>query len=260
MFTVGRIKTTYEATNTCLLKTPYELLHDGDEFLCLKYSFYRYPISMSESPPFVVTGQFDKALLIAANPGHGHADISEVCDEVEQLAAFLSSQNVDCTILNSDDATIDEFIRRFEGNSFDLVHFACHSVFDSVNPDTSSLVLGTPLSGPQHLDAISLRKYMRDVEVQIAFLNSCRSASEGNSRDSSGLVDCIVRGGVPCVIGMQWPISSNRAVWIAIEFYRRLLAGDSPESALRKTRRALGTTHGWEDLSWGCPVLVQVPK
>jgi CHAT domain len=259
-FTVGRIKTKYEAINASLLKTPYELLHDGDDFLCLKYSFYRYPISVAESPPFVVTGRFNRALLVAANPGHGYADISEVFDEVQQISKSLSSKDVDCTILDADHATIDEFIRCFEANSFDLVHFACHSVFDSVNPDKSAIVLGTPSSGPQHLDAISLRKYMRDVEVQIAFLNSCRSASEGIPRDSAGLVDCIVRGGVPCVIGMQWPISSDHAVWIAIEFYRRLLAGDSPESALRKTRRAFGTTHGWEDLSWGCPVLVQVPR
>jgi hypothetical protein len=260
IFTINSHINPYYEKYSDLQRIPFELLHDGDDFLCLKYSLYRFPLDISKAPPFYITGNMKHALLIAANPCGCFANIPDVSEEISMIKELLSAKDCKCDVLDQNDATIDNVLRLLEEYSYDIIHIACHSSFDQENPEQSCLIIGNRSSGPQKLTAVSLRKYIRDCHTQLVFLNSCRSGTHGVLGDSYGLVDCIVRGGVPSAIGMQWPINSQRSVEISSEFYSRFIRGDTIESALRKCRRAIGTKNGWSDLSWACPILVQAPR
>lgn len=259
VFSIQVLPTQFLEENSVLKNFPFELLHDGDDFLSLKYSFFRYPTNMQNAPAFRFSGSLKRALLVASNPGGNLPNIPEVSDEIEVIKKIFKMGDIQCDTIDVEEASLESVIHLLETGSYDIVHIACHAEFDSKYPDKSSIILGDTFNNCQRLSALSLRKYFRDAKVQFAFLNCCHSAKQGTLNDSAGMVDAIVRGGVPSVIGMQWPIDSMIAVEIAKTFYSKFIQGDTPDSALRKTRKFIGSIYGWENLSWVCPILIQVP-
>ena len=70
---------------------------------------------------------------------------------------------------------------------------------------------------------------------------------------SLGLVDAVVRTGVPIVIGHRWPLlDSNAAVRLVQTFYEKLLGESAPEQAMLWARRSVKQ----HDPTWASPVMV----
>jgi len=95
-------------------------------------------------------------------------------------------------------------------------------------------------------------------ELRLVFLNSCESAQVGHRPGQDpllGLAAALVRGGMPAVIAMQFPVSDEAARVFSEAVYRSLAHGNPLDAAVADGRLALYREKpgSWE---WITPVLV----
>lgn len=229
----------------CML--PWELLHNGEDFLTLLLPVARTPIQVTETQQSV--GPVRRILLVVpeSDLGEALAETQAVYDVlVKELALHVE-------VLAGSAATKEGVVRALNEGAFDALHYSGHSHHDPELADASHLVL----SEGRKLRADELRRIAQESGLKFIFLNSCASGSAaGYSQVGlAGLADAFVQSGVPCVIGMRWPISDRGARVLALTFYQALAEVGHPAEALRRARLAVGTAFDWEDPAWAAPLM-----
>ena len=105
----------------------------------------------------------------------------------------------------------------FAGNTFDIVHFAGHSVRADA---TGKVFLAFPASAGRRVfpfDAEDFARLASESDTQLVILSSC----EG----TSGLaLSRMASRGVPAVAGFRWPVDDEDASLFTTEFHRELRA------------------------------------
>jgi CHAT domain-containing protein len=123
--------------------------------------------------------------------------------------------------------------------AFGIVHFATHTVVDYGKPDRSAIVLAP---GAEEEDGFLQAREIADLDLegQVVFLSSCRSASGPVFRGEGvlGLARAFFRAGARAVVGNLWPLRDEDAEAFMDEFSRRIASGQSLASALTGARRA----------------------
>jgi len=276
-------------SNNDALDVPFELLHDGSDYLGLQQPLVRF---LRNAQPSQATwaelhaGLEDRKpvriLLIAANTCSrqlGLPGIPLVDDEVEAvkktLAGFGDRFHVEA--LGSWE-THEELVRRKLEEAWHIIHYAGHGTYDASNPDDSRLhfwqrrcpqewwplvreraeeaerLRGTLCS----LRTADLRHYFEEKQPMLVYLSCCHSARAGHPHclaygKSLGLVDALVRTGVPLVVGHRWPlIDGDNSIRFVQTFYERLLRGYPPEHALLSAR----TSVGQYEANWASSLMV----
>ncbi len=244
-----------------LAAIPWELLHDGliDEhgrgFLGLKYPVYRLPTSVSSLGR--VTGQIEKALIVAADPTRQ----LEPDQEAGWLESTLAQAGVAVDVRLSDDADvgdpekIKDLIR--EGG-YQLLHFIGHGQFNPGDPARSKLILGRAKEKGKAITATALAQVARESNLILVFLSACEGAGEAGEKilpwQEAGLVEALIRAGVPATVGMRWIVGDGNSRLLVERFYETLLGGDPLEHALMLARWKLSDA-GQPD--WANPILTK---
>lgn len=130
----------------------------------------------------------------------------------------------------------------------DVIHFACHGIFNPASPLESALVMSAPGGGQRNLqslrmedlDLLTVSEIMRlRISPSLVFLSACDT---GRSRVSGGdeLIG-LVRGffvaGSPTLITTLWPIDDQATAMLAVRFYENLLKKNMDKSeALREAK------------------------
>lgn len=91
----------------------------------------------------------------------------------------------------------------------------------------------------------------------IVYLSSCYSALTGSRSlltycSSLGIVDALVKAGVPIIVGHRLPLKDQASVKFANEFYQHLLRKYSPEISLLRARKSLPE----DDSAWASAVML----
>ncbi len=226
---------------------PWELLHNGEDFLALLLPLARTPIQATEfSQSF---GPVQRVLLIVPE-----SDLDEALVETQAIHDVLTKDlAIDVEVLLGQEATKEKIIQTLQMGAFDAIHYSGHSHHDPELASASHLVLNQG----RKLRAEELRRLIQECGLKFIFLNSCESGSAtGHSHVAlAGLADAFVQSGVPCVIGMRWPVSDRGARELALTFYQALAKLGDPAEALRRARLAVGTAFDWEDPAWAAPLL-----
>ena len=103
---------------------------------------------------------------------------------------------------------------------------------------------------------------VQDTPLRFVYLSSCWGARIAASDallddDFLGVMDGLVMGGVPVVIGFRWPVSDHGARLLARSFYSALLeSGDGFDEALYKARKTVADRIGRDERAWFSPILV----
>jgi CHAT domain-containing protein len=145
------------SSNSHALDLPLELLHDGNEYLALKHTFFRTIRRMQSGrsiclsfPALMQRKREEKkplrVLLVASNVcSEKLGPIPMVDKEIKKIKKKIQSiipYNCDIPeveILNSWETTADRFLKKLEAK-YDIVHYAGHGIYDEKYPDKSSLV------------------------------------------------------------------------------------------------------------------------
>jgi CHAT domain len=257
-----------------LLEYPWELLHDGSEFLCLKHSVGRFvnvtraaipnqkrpaPIGVSPlsvlliSVPAPQPRQIGKQVL-------SYEPLSGVDEETEAIADAITGLGpiADLQILRGKDATWSAAANALKAKRYHIVHYTGHAYFDSSTPMNSSLVLDD-----QDMTTGHIRGFCRNAPPVLFFINGCESTvgrgvgNEWKDRyDIFGLARAFLETGA-YLLGSRWRVNDKGAAAFSKAFYKEILAGQPLGRAVREARKACKSSLA-NDFAWASYVYTAI--
>jgi CHAT domain-containing protein len=230
------------AGNAVLLTTdtmdiPFELLHDGENFLCLSRPFSRQ-IETLTTPRRLEAGKPGayRALVI----GNPTGDLRHTAQEAKAVAALLTRFNiqVDC-LIGPAQANLNKVVELLIQNAYHFIHFAGHGAFNKRHP----ILSGLQLAHGKKLVADELKRYLK--APAFVFFNACWAAAAGKETTRlnaqgkfiQNLAIAAVEGGACGCLGPMWPIEDRAAKDFALEFYDHFLRGNSIGEAVLQARK-----------------------
>lgn len=148
---------------------------------------------------------------------------------------MLSRQGgrVPVTILPGAGATREEVMRALL--DYTIVHFACHAIFDLMNP----LESGLALAGGNRLtfrDLVTERPLAR---TRLVVLSACETAVtdvDQAPEEATGLSLGFIEAGAAAVVSTLWEVNDLSTMLLIERFYEHFLDGRSPAQALREAQ------------------------
>jgi hypothetical protein len=192
-------------------------------------------------------------VLLVVNPTEDLPGADREGKRVAQMFQALRG----CTLdqLTHGDATRPALLSAFRSGKYDVVHYAGHAFFDERTPERSGILCHNevPLSGADLSGLSNLPTLM--------FFNACESGrvrgergrkqkdKQTHLRDSVGLAEAFMRGGIANFLGTYWPVEDAAADIFAEAFYTQILDGVRIGAAIQTARRAVreNNSRDWAD-------------
>lgn len=231
-----------------LLNVPWELLHDGTQFLCLKFAMGRLVMleqSVQSLPPRVQSPPY--GLLLICDP---KGDLPHASQEGQRLRKRLRPHRAQLQLAFDGPGTEHQKVLS-ELYAYPLVHFAGHAVErDETGPpgwllDDRRLTPHDiqPMQGAPNVPAL-------------IFANACFSAA---AEAAVCLPTAFLGVGVRHYLGTVSELPDQHAGHVAEHFYDRLLEGHSVGEAVRSARLMLAQQREVPAQSWATYVLYGDP-
>ena len=233
-----------------LIYIPWELIFDGVDFFCLKFSLGRVIHSKGESSLLRYRDLAESLkMLILADP---NADLKSAYTEglsiKNQFGHRVKKVYVDFKSTHIDKTYVKKNIC-----DYDIVHFAGHCEFDKKDPQRSGWALSDGLFKVEDI----LKMGQSSSLPALVFSNACHSAETGaggvNSeyqRAGYGMASAFLFAGVRHYVGTIRKIEDNPSLIFAREFYSRLISGISVGESLRLSKLRLIKEFGLASLHW----------
>jgi len=254
------------------LCVPFEAIFAEDEmYLSLRHPLSRHILGhftdkkILSSASIERVGQrevFPRALLVASNTWHSPVEkIPEVDVEVEQVSDLLRQHGFDVRTLFTEQASLQRVLDELENGNYCLFHYAGHGSYNADSPERSALYFwegAVVQSQVLPLTAAQLESIVRNTPLLFAYLSCCWGAQVGQDQhllddDFIGIIDALVMGGVPAVLGFRWPVSDKGSQILAQSFYTALFEGGRElDTALLQARNRLDR----DEQDWFSPVLI----
>ena len=241
-----------------LVPVPWELIYDGQQFLCRRFEIGRAVLTSQPSraaPARKITTPPAKLLVVLSNP---RGDLPEVDGEGAEILAELEGHtSVRARMVTGRSA---DFVRR-ELKDFDFVHFAGHADHVGADPDGSGWHLEGGKLAARDIVALAGGRPM----PLLVFSNACQSGfaesdAGGDTARVFGLANAFLVAGVKYYIGTQWEVVDGSSRTFARAFYASLVRGHSVGGAVRRARERVLTQDGETDLGWASYVLYGDPE
>lgn len=225
-------------------EVPWELLHDGEDFLGLQHDLGR---RLRGRRP-VIGGRGISRVGRALIVGDTLGDLPSAREEVAKVAAWLGDRGIECTVLLGREATQLDVLAELasEETPYDLFHFCGHVA-------TGSGTTGLMMHDRQLLSEVALQTLSSRGAPPVAFVNGCASAGEGGV---ANMCMTFMALGAKTVVGTRTDVADEGAWQFAAEFYGQLLAGVPAGAAVRAARTALRDR---PDAAWASFVLFGDP-
>ena len=242
-----------------LVQVPWELLHDGRQFLCQGFNLGRLVKTRQSisGGKIRLLGHPLKVLVLADPEG----DLKSAYEEGNQIRDYMERKRDLINVSFRSQDIPAEYVRQ-KIRYFDFVHFAGHADYSPENPGKS----GWRLSDG-NLQAHEIKK-MTDTGFMPAliFSNACQSArtDEWNLKshfqnEIFGLANAFILSGVKHYIGTFWEVLDEPSKRFAIEFYRHLFESKTVGEAVRLARLDLMDEYGEEAIVWASYLLYGDP-
>jgi CHAT domain-containing protein len=226
---------------------PWELMHDGDNFLCLKHYVGRY-VNLKENEAPGQDRQMNStpeelSILIISVPrpstrevereGGGkiainYEPLSNAEAETNAIIEMLTEIDLKPTIIGPKDANYTNVFRALKSKDYDIIHFVGHGNYNHNDPSRSFLVLQD-----SDMSAKEFTSFIRNPPI-LYFVNACETARSDMagrawqaSYDIFGLVRAFLQHG-SYLLGSRWKIGDDASMRFAKEFYKSLLKDEKP--------------------------------
>jgi len=241
-----------------LIDLPWELIHDGIDFLCLRYALGRRLVSdhTFTAPQRELRNPQRTKVLVVSDPT---GDLPAARDEGTRIAALLRKE---CQ-MSVDDFSVGEMRKKdflLALRDYDIVHFAGHATHDPSSPDESLL-----LFSDGGIQAFEIARFIASRSPAVVFLNACWSAEELRNPDSyspmmRGLGRTFLYAGVTAFLGYLVPVPDDSATRFAIAFYAYVAQGQTIGESLRRARITCRNPEAPDDLTWCSALLYGDPS
>jgi class 3 adenylate cyclase/CHAT domain-containing protein len=242
-----------------LVHIPWELLFDGTQFLCQRYSMGRI-VATRQRVAEAASRHIAKPLkmLILADP---RGDLPSSRTEGQAIRDLLDPEH-ELISANLKASEIDSNFAKNKLRDYDVIHYAGHTDYDTQNPEKSGWLLSDGKLSSAEIRAMAGKKPM----PAFVFANSCASGQTDTwqikadyEREIFGLANAFLVSGVQHYIGTFWDILDEPGLEFAQAFYREVMAGRSIGEAVRKARLHLIDKYGEETIVWASYMLYGDP-
>ena len=222
---------------------PWELLHDGSNFLELKADLGR----RSKVNARVLGGRHVGPVRRALVVGDTLGDLPKAREEAERISRWLGEQGIECTVLIGEEAELSRVVLELtdEAEPYDLFHFSGHV---SHSPDAMGLLVHRR----ELIDEPALRTLADRGAPPVVFINGCASAGL-----TMGVCRLFMMMGAKTVVGTRTVVDDASALRFAEAFYGRLREQAAAGAAVREARLKLSEQ---SDHSWASFVLYGDPN
>lgn len=233
-----------------LIYIPWELIFDGVDFFCLKFSLGRLVRSEGDSTLLRYRDLSDSLrMLILANPNNDlKSAYIEGLNIKNQFSHKTKKVYVDFKSTNIDKSYVKKNIC-----DYDVVHFAGHCEFDKKEDKESGWVLSDGIFKVEDI----LRMGQSLSLPALIFSNACHSAQvrpvlvdSEYQRAGYGMASAFLFAGVRHYIGAIRKIEDNASLVFAREFYAKFISGVSVGESLRLSKLKLVKEYGLASLHW----------
>ncbi len=233
-----------------LIYIPWELIFDGVDFFCLKFSLGRLVRSKGDSTLLQYRNLSESLrMLILANPNNDlKSAYTEGLNIKNQFSHKTKKVHVDFKSTNIDKNYVQKNLC-----DYDIVHFAGHCEFDRKEDQESGWVLSDGIFKVEDI----LRMGQSCSLPALVFSNACHSAQvrpalidSEYQRTSYGMASAFLFAGVRHYIGSIRKIEDNASLVFAREFYAKLISGVSVGESLRLSKLKLVKEYGLSSLHW----------
>jgi CHAT domain-containing protein len=255
-----------------LLKYPWELMHDGQNFLCLKNSIGRFvnavPVIPNRQAPVSRLGsQLDKLSILLISvpnpqprdntvfeslPG-AEAETQAICDVLAGLG-----DDIKLDILPGKKATENNVFNALKENTYDIVHYNGHAYFNEKKPYMSGLVLYD-----ENLTTKQINSTITKSPPIFCFINACETTKALTWKERYNIFD-LARAFLDTgtyLLGSRWKINDKAAAGFAKAFYTSLLVEGKPlGSSVMDARKRCKETESADDFAWASYILYGDPR
>jgi len=252
-----------------LLGYPWELMHDGTDFVCMKHAFGRFvngsKVVTSDFNPegsWDTTPQKISVLLISVSKplpqdGVEYEPIPQVDVEANNIAESLTESDVQVEWLRDEKATFTKVVQKLRKTHYHIVHFCGHAHTDGNEPRHSSLVLHD-----KSLTTGTIVVTVGKNRPSLCFINACESASDPAGKDRFnvyGLASAFLETGA-YLIGSRWKIGDKAASVFAPNFYTSLFGHGKPLGVAVREARQVCRKEQPHDFAWASYVFYGDPR
>ncbi|UCG12411.1 MAG: CHAT domain-containing protein, partial [Deltaproteobacteria bacterium] len=242
-----------------LVQVPWELLNDGQQFLCQRFNMGRL-VKTRQPIPGVTPRMLTRPLrmLLLADPV---GDLKGAYTEGTRIRDYADGK-MDLVNASLCASSISPGFVKQKIRNFDFVHFAGHADYNLQHAGRS----GWRLTGGSFKAEDIMKMAGTGTMPALIFSNACQSArtEEWKLRVSFedevfGLANSFLLAGVKHYVGTFWEILDEPSSHFALTFYKYLFAGRSIGEAIRESRQALIRQYGEETIVWASYVLYGDP-
>jgi CHAT domain-containing protein len=236
-----------------LLSFPWELLYDGEQFLCRRFDMGRIVRTGRRVRAVVQRNQPSpplRLLIICSDPEGDLPQVEreglEIVSQIDQSPTLLARMVTEADL---------KFARR-ELKDHDLVHFAGHA--EPISAGRSGWKLQDGLLETSEIADMGAGRPM----PALVFSNACQSGvfhSVGSGQQAFGLAQAFLTAGVRHYVGTQWDMVDGQGAQFARHLYADLARGASVGAAVRNARNRVIAESGEGQLAWASYVLYGDP-
>lgn len=243
-----------------LISIPWELLHDRNQFFCLKFNLGRVVRTKEQFNQLKYrSANSDLRMLILANPTNDlKSSYLEGVYIKNQLDRYRKYLKVDFK-----STQIDSLYLKRNLMDYDIVHFAGHCEYESRDSGNTGWLLSDARFTTRDILALS-----GDFSLpSLVFSNACYSAKAGSDlinndyqEKTYSLAAAFLFSGVRHYIGTIWKIEDPNSLLFAREFYSHLVKGKTIGECIRLSRLGLIKEYGLCAISWANYILYGDPN
>jgi len=215
---IKKINPKYLIFETGDLFVPFELAHDGEDFLCLKYCIGKRILDETKDftiPPTCFGAKEFDFIVIESNPKQ---DLQ--LKEKEMIKKITEKFIMNFMVLKGTDANKDVLRHLILSTPLEIIHFAGHGRFDDANPEKSGILLEDGILTANEINKLKINGF------PLVFINACESATLkkiNKMKGVGGLARSFLGSGAIGFIGPLWEITDDLAAEFATEFYEQIL-------------------------------------
>ena len=212
-----------------LHQVPFQALHDGERYLIESTE-----LSYAPSASIMTLGQRRQQRESLQMLVLGVTDPAIPAVEVETRAIARVLPFADVRMEEA--ATVDALLRT--ADTYGGIHFACHGIFRTDNPNFSALKLHDgwlTADEATHLD----------LDGALVVLSACESGRSGvlAGDETIGLTRAFLGAGAATVVVSHWLVQDDTGAMLMAEWYARLARGQDATTALRAAQLAIMSSH-----------------
>lgn len=243
-----------------LLDLPWELLFDqgAGRFLALEpfITLVRHRPVAEPLAPMQVERPL-RVLVASASPHDERYPKIEAAQEWAKLERSLGRLREAGHVVMERCEGIDQvsLVQILERSSWHVFHFIGHGEFDGAG-QSGYLILEDGSGGTRRTSADRLVQILRGCpSLRLVVLNTCEGGRTSRMDPFAGLAQSLVRGAMPAVVAMQFPVTDRAAITFAESFYRGLAEAMRVDLALAEARRDVSLAGQDGEIEWATPVL-----